>query len=550
MAWHNTIIRDKTGDIVGTLSSGEDISQRKQAEKALRESEETARALLNATTDLAVLIAPDGTLLAANEMAVQKSGGSLDELLGNKVEDFVSAEMIAEGTSKIRQIRKSMQATRFQAEWRNMIFDINVSPVLDAQGELARFAVFAHDITEQAKAHKAIEQHNRELAALNNIGLVVTSTLDLQETLTLIANHTTQLMGMAATSVALCDDTDDSIYFAAASGEGADFVVGQHMSMNQGIVGWVINHGVPALIPDVSKDERWHSEFDAQGDFVTISLLCVPLISKDRVIGALEAVNKPGGFTENDLHLFNALTGPIAAAIENARLFKEVDASRKQLQTLSRRLVEMQESERAHVARELHDETGQALSSMLLNLGLMEQETKQPKKVRARIEELIVMIDDMLENLHRLAVNLRPAALDHLGLVPALEQFVETFTQQYNIETQFDVIGLSDERLPPAMETALYRIVQESLTNTAKHAQATQADVLLTQQPDQVVVIIEDNGIGFDPEAAMQTSRLGLLGIRERAQMLDGKLVIESNPGTGTTVRIKVPYQSPQHDTS
>jgi signal transduction histidine kinase len=157
---------------------------------------------------------------------------------------------------------------------------------------------------------------------------------------------------------------------------------------------------------------------------------------------------------------------------------------------------------------------------------------------------MIVMVDDMLENLHRLAMNLRPAALDHLGLVPALEQYIETFNQQYSIKTQFEAVGLGEERLLPEIETALYRIVQESLTNVVRHAQATQADVLVKRRDDQVITIVEDNGEGFDPETAMQTSRLGLLGMRERAEMLNGKLVIESTPGSGTTVLVEVPHKT------
>jgi signal transduction histidine kinase len=362
--------------------------------------------------------------------------------------------------------------------------------------------------------------------------------------LTIIADHTNQLMGMAATSVILREETDDDLYFAAASGAGAEKILGMRLAIDQGIAGWVIQHGKPVLIPDVSQDARWYGDLDTQTGFTTRSLLCVPLKSKERAIGALEALNKPDGFNQDDLRLLSTLAASVAAAIENARLFEQVRVGREQLQSLSRRLVEMQEAERAHVARELHDETGQSLSGMLLSLSLLEQEADQPKAVKSRADELLILVDDMLENLHRLAVNLRPATLDHLGLLPALEQFIETFEEQYEIETQFEVVNLGNDRLPPEMETALYRIVQESLTNVARHAQATRVDVLVARRDDQVVTIVEDNGGGFDPESAMQTSRLGLLGMRERAEMLNGRLVIESVPGSGTTVLVEVPYQT------
>ncbi len=140
-------------------------------------------------------------------------------------------------------------------------------------------------------------------------------------------------------------------------------------------------------------------------------------------------------------------------------------------------------------------------------------------------------------------MDLRPASLDHLGLTAALRQYIETFSQQHGLKMQFEVVGLDDQRrLPPAVETNIYRIVQEALANVVRHAQATRIDVLLERRGDQMVTIVEDNGIGFDLEAARQSGRLGLLGMRERAEMLGGTLEIESTIGSSTTIYVEVPY--------
>jgi signal transduction histidine kinase len=152
------------------------------------------------------------------------------------------------------------------------------------------------------------------------------------------------------------------------------------------------------------------------------------------------------------------------------------------------------------------------------------------------------MTSNVLENLHRLAVDLRPASLDHMGLIAALRQYVEAFERQHGLTMQFEVVGLDDERLPPTVETNLYRIVQEALTNVVRHAQASHVDVLLERRGDQVVTIIEDNGIGFDPDGTGQSTRLGLLGMRERAEMLGGTLAVESSGNSGTTIYVEVPY--------
>jgi PAS domain S-box-containing protein len=549
-------IYDKDGKLIAGFVIFPDITEQKQAEEALRESEERHRTLFETMTQGVLYWNTEGKVIAANPAAERILGLTLDQLQGKapvdprwKLIHQDGAEVLGEALPAIAALRSGEEMHDATFMFFNPVLDsyhwinVNATPLLrPGEDTPHRAYTILEDITERVQAEAETKQRNQELAALNEIGQAIVSSLDLQKTLTIIADHTTRLMGMAATSVALVDEANDDLYFAAASGEGADFIVGQRLALGQGVAGWVVQRGEPVLIPDVTQDDRWYGDFDAEGGFSTRSILCVPLKSKGRIIGAIEAINKEYGFNKDDLHLLNALVAPVSTAIENARLFEQVRTGREQLRTLSRRLVEMQEAERAHVARELHDETGQALSSMLLNLGLLEQEADQPKMVIIRTNEMIMMVDDMLENLHRLAMNLRPATLDHLGLIPALEQYIETFNQQHRMKAQFEAVGLSQGRLPPEVETALYRIVQESLTNVVRHAQATQADVLVERRGDKVVTIIEDNGVGFDSESAMQTSRLGLLGMRERAEMLNGKLVIESSPGLGTTILVEVPY--------
>ena len=145
------------------------------------------------------------------------------------------------------------------------------------------------------------------------------------------------------------------------------------------------------------------------------------------------------------------------------------------------------------------------------------------------------------DNLHRLAVNLRPASLDHLGLVTTVQQFIQEFSRQYAIPVEFEAVGMQDKRCPIEIETALFRIVQESLTNVVLHAQATRVDVLLSLTDKRVSAIVEDDGIGFIPALTVMEEQLGLFGMRERIEMLGGTLTIESSPGKGTTVKAEGP---------
>jgi signal transduction histidine kinase len=218
-----------------------------------------------------------------------------------------------------------------------------------------------------------------------------------------------------------------------------------------------------------------------------------------------------------------------------------VRAGRHRLLALSHRLVEIQENERRYVARELHDEASQALTSLLVGMSLVERQIDEPEAALKGIAHLKRTVDGVMENLHRLAMDLRPVSLDHLGLEAALRQHIQSISSTQNLDIQLEKVGLP-ERLPAEIETALYRIVQEALTNAVRHARATRVDILLEYLNNRLVVVIEDDGVGFDPDEVQRGSRLGVFGMQERAEMLGGKLWIESFPGKGTTIQVEVPY--------
>jgi signal transduction histidine kinase len=230
-------------------------------------------------------------------------------------------------------------------------------------------------------------------------------------------------------------------------------------------------------------------------------------------------------------------------AVQNAWLFEQVRAGHGRLQSLSRRLVEVQESERRYIARELHDEASQSLTALKFGLRLLEQEVDQPDNFMARMAELKQLTEQVLEELHRLAMDLRPASLDYLGLVVALEQLVKDLGERYHLNMRFKVSGFGDNvRLPDYVETNVYRIVQEALTNAVRHANASNIDVILECRDGEIIVIIEDDGIGFETSQMRKSGHLGLLGMQERAQMMAGTLQVESKPGGGTTIVVEIPY--------
>ncbi len=272
------------------------------------------------------------------------------------------------------------------------------------------------------------------------------------------------------------------------------------------------------------------------------SVAIFPLFVGGQPMALLNLLSQQENFFDKDRQiLLQSFVNLDAIAIQNSWLLDRVRKGNEQLHGLSQRLMEAQEEERLHLSRELHDESGQLLTAIMVQLGLIERNAYNSETVLEHVRELKASVNAIQQNLHSLAVNLRPASLDHLGLVSALEQFIKEFQRQYGLTVEFETTGMQDRRLPAVIETAIFRIVQESLTNVVLHAQAVRVDVILSRKDDSLAVIIEDNGIGFSSSVATDGDHLGLFGMRERIEMLGGVLAIESEPGKGTIVKAEVP---------
>ena len=293
---------------------------------------------------------------------------------------------------------------------------------------------------------------------------------------------------------------------------------------------------VDAMVDDPEVDQRVARELGVT------SAMYLPLTVRGAPIGVVVVHDKLGTdarFDESDVRLAESLVSRAAIA---------VDLSERVSRDALRRAVDAQELERARLARELHDETGQALTSILLGLKHLDDvvETDEAREATASIRELVAAT---LQDVRRLAVELRPSALDDFGLVPAVERLASNLSEQSDLVVDLEA-RLGDRRLPPEAETALYRIVQEGLTNVVKHAAAHRVSITLVRKEAAAVVVIEDDGQGFDPEA-VRAGALGFTGMRERVELVGGRLTVETSPGAGTTVVAEVhvaPAPLPEED--
>ena len=233
---------------------------------------------------------------------------------------------------------------------------------------------------------------------------------------------------------------------------------------------------------------------------------------------------------------FNEMTQALGKA-DHSRLEKE------QLQrNFLQRVMAGQEGERKRIARELHDQTSQALASFMIDLKFLEKAT-EPTEIHQGITRMKKAITVEMEALHDLAVALRPSVLDDLGLEPALKMLISKLNDRQDMHASLTLIGFDNKRPDACPETCVYRIIQESLVNVIKHAGATEVTVLLEWRGDKLRGVIEDNGIGFEPDLVDKKSRLGVMGMQERAQLLQGICNIESSPDHGTMVSFEIPSQ-------
>jgi signal transduction histidine kinase len=398
--------------------------------------------------------------------------------------------------------------------------DEELATVLAAQAAIA---------IENARLYEAATRWSTRLESLIEVGNALATETDRDRLLDLISRRLLGLLDARLVTVAL-PGAPGELRIAAAAGVESETLVGQAIPLADSKSGRVLatrrSERVDTVLADPDVNQAMSRQLGSR------SGLWVPLIVAERTIGVLAAHDKLGAsdaaFSDDDLRL---------AETFGARAAIAVDLSERVARDAFRRVVAAQEIERRRLARELHDETGQALTSILLGLRALD-DSLTDERAREAVASLRTLAVGTLQGVRRLAVELRPKALDDFGLVPALERLIETWSATTGISVDFTE-RLGETELTSEASTALYRIVQESLTNVVKHAQARHVSILLTRKNEYVVVVIEDDGSGFDPDGSFEG--FGIEGMRERVALLNGRLQIESAPDAGTSLVVEVP---------
>lgn len=477
--------------------------QRKRSEAA----NERFAAILNSTIEIAAMIDTLGRPIYLNRAARQVLGIGDDEPIdGLSVVEFHPPH-----------VRLLLDHHIFPAAVRDGIWSGELSwlsrdgqeiPVLqvlmahkDASGAPEFFSILARNISERKRAEESLQRYANRLRNLREIDQSILAARSPEAIAQAALGHIEQLVPCAQAEVVVFESDQVERLLARR----------------------------PADAPATPEDDGR-----------------LPIVSQGREIGALRILAAGGRrLGPDDLDIAAEIADLLAIAIQNTRLFEQVRAGGERLASLSRRLISLQENERRHLARELHDEIGQALTAIKINMQAIDQEPLPPASAQ-RLDESVHIVETLVRQIRSLSLELRPSMLDDLGLVSTLRWYLDRQAQRAGLETQFSAPWIDE---PPAeVATACFRIVQESLTNVMRYAQATLVQVVLDQEGDELTLSIRDNGRGFDVRSARaraaQGGSMGLLGMQERATLLGGHFALASQPGKGSSIYVRFPLQA------
>ncbi len=389
---------------------------------------------------------------------------------------------------------------------------------------------------ENARLHQDVARQLEREKRLGEVAKEISSELELDKVLSKVVQIAEELAGADAGVIGLLDEGKDVITYPHLHNLPMELIQ-VTVSKDDGLAGQVIATGAPAVIEDYP---RYPAKVRAFVEGGVKSVLAVPIVSGGKVFGALGVVTlgEKRTFSDRDVAVVSGVARQAAIAIENARLYES-------MRSYARQILTAQEEERKRMARELHDDTAQALVALSRQFDtVLAADDQAPEGIKKRLEELRWIAAEILRDVRRFSQDLRPSTLDDLGLLPTLEGLMTKLSQEDNIEVQVKVVG-DRRRLSPEMELVLFRIAQEALNNVRKHSQATEVVSTVEFGDGVVKLTISDNGRGFKvpdrPGDLVEMGKLGLAGMFERAQLAGGTLTVQSKPGQGTTVLAEIP---------
>lgn len=544
---------DEVGDLAGEFNQM--AAEIQSAIERLRVSEAGYGDLLTAAGTVGEGIAlicdegpQEGTFLFVNETFARLAGHRPADLLGVNAAGVLHPASLAAASSAWEAIRRGSvgekpgELTFVDRGGRRFILE-TAGTMIEYQGRRA-LAWFTRDITLRKQREEELRRRNRELGALNAVASAMGTPLPADEMLSRALQQALTALELEVGWILVVDESGEA---QLAASHGFALPAEEAFVFPACRCGDVLSDGRPIFV-DPANEKCALRRLATIADFPLSCHATVPVPVRGKVGGVLTvAAAGPLSVGEPDMALLEAVGRQIGVALENAGLWEELRSKEKVRGELLARVIGAQEDERKRIARELHDGLGQSLNALVLGLNTVSVALSQAPETSAElVERLRTSASDTVKDLQDVIYDLRPALLDDLGLCRALSWYVGERLADRGVDVSLDMP--EDLRLPAEVETVLFRIAQETVTNVIKHAGAGNVDITLGSSAGRVHLAIADDGVGFDPRRAMTVDGdrpgWGLLGIQERVAILGGELSVESRPGSGTLIAVTLPLES------
>lgn len=494
--------RNTEGEVVSALGVTRDITERRKSEEELRKSKETRELIMNSALDGIIAVSFDQRIISWNPQAEGIFGWKESEVTGRLLHEVVIPERLREkhlsgiagflkkGDSPV--LNKLIEVKGLHASGREFDLELIIRVIKSEEGEF--LCTFVRDITERKSAELALRLSEEKYRTL---------------------------IEQAADAIALYDEKGRVLEANSSASK---------------LLGYSKEELAKMFLSEILHEDEIR-ENPIQYDVLNAGVSTVKIRRMKRkdgsvVITEVRSQQLPDG---RFLSVVRDMT-------ERLKAEEELKASYKAIRKLTAYLQNIREEERTNIAREIHDELGQQLTVLKMDVAWLNKKFQgTDEKVNQRLKDLLIMLDETVKSVRRISSQLRPSLLDDLGLIAAIEWQLNEFEKRAGIKTKF-VAPQEEVVLPVSSKTALFRIFQESLTNVARHSQAKKLSVELRRENQSIIMSIIDNGKGFDKKRIAEKKTLGILGMKERCEMIGGTYEISSAAGEGTAVVVSVPF--------
>jgi PAS domain S-box-containing protein len=554
-------VRERTAELLQANADLQaQMAERQRIEEELLTERNLLRTLIDNAPEQIYVKDSESRFVLANIATIQRLNvSSPDDLLGKTDFDFFPPEQAAQfladelvvlqsGRSLINKEESSFDGQTGALQW-GLTTKV---PVRDVHGQIIGLVGMSRDITERKRAEELLRANEVQLRAytqrleiLHTIDQAILAAQSPEAIAQAALGHMRALVPCRWASVAVFDSDEREIaVLAIHANDHVEPVVRISAALEPFQIVDALRRGEVQVVEDTATLTAPAAIAAPMPATDVRSYVNVPLIAAGDLLGILTVgSDHPCVFTPAHIAIAREVASQIAVAMQNARLLADMSAARAHLQAVSRQLVAVQEAERARIARDLHDEIGQMLTGLKLVLAIGTRST--PAQVLSRLAEAQALTNDLTTRVREISLDLRPAMLDDLGLLPTLLWHIKRYTKQTQIQVTMKHTGL-DQRAPPDVEIAVYRLVQEGLTNVARHADVPDAAIWLWRTADSIGVRIMDQGCGFTPKEVLAAhTSSGLAGMIERVRLLGGQLTIESAIGQGTRLTAELPLGDP-----